>query len=79
MSGVYRLPFLGFALYWEINSQITNGQLFYLGLCLDSTTITVRPSPPRQDADLLVLTLVGAHPLSRSQRCDPTLSCTLWG
>ncbi|CAL8388643.1 unnamed protein product [Boreogadus saida] len=47
MLVINHLAFLGFAINWEKSSPLPSRQTVYLGLCLDSATMTVMLSPPR--------------------------------
>ncbi|XP_059892735.1 uncharacterized protein LOC132446441 [Gadus macrocephalus] len=55
MLVINHLSFLGFAINWEKSSTLPSRQTVYLGLCLDSATMTVMLSPPRRDAILSAL------------------------
>ena len=55
---IEHLSFLGFAINLEKSSLLPCRQLVYLGLSLDSATMTARLSPPRRDALLLALTRI---------------------
>ena len=52
MLVINHLSFLGFAINWEKSSPLPSQQTVYLGLCLDSATMTAMLSPPRRDAIL---------------------------
>ena len=55
MLVINHLSFLGFAINWEKSSPLPSRQTVYLGLCLDSATMTAMLSPPRRDAILSAL------------------------
>ncbi|CAL8339733.1 unnamed protein product [Boreogadus saida] len=55
MLVINHLAFLGFAINREKSSPLPSRQTVYLGLCLDSATMTAMLSPPRRDAILSAL------------------------
>ncbi|CAL8339831.1 unnamed protein product [Boreogadus saida] len=55
MLVINHLSFLGFAINWEKSSPLPSRQTVYLGLCIDSATMTAMLSPPLRDTILSAL------------------------